>query len=162
MQTGIRIFAALGMAAALLAAPQDNAAEATTLRVAINASDVANLDPHRASSTGDKTLVGWMFNGLVRFPPGSANPAEIEPDLAESWTVSVDGLVWTFKLREGVKFHGDSGVLTADDGVEQDWSASASGGGFWAKKNAAKLLLERRFVSGCGGTQPTVPKLDLG
>ena len=117
MQRRIRLFAALGMAAALLAAPHDNAAEATTLRVAINASDVANLDPHRASSTGDKTLVGWMFNGLVRFPPGSANPAEIEPDLAESWTVSDDGLVWTFKLREGVKFHGDWGVLTADDVV---------------------------------------------
>jgi peptide/nickel transport system substrate-binding protein len=117
MQTGIRIFAALGLAVGMLAAPQANAAETTTLRVAINAPDVANLDPHRASATADKALVGWMFNGLVRFPPGSANPAEIEPDLAENWTVSDDGLVWTFKLRQGVKFHGDWGELTAEDVV---------------------------------------------
>src|SRR3546814_3026649 len=118
MQTGIRIFAALGLAVGMLAAPQANTAEAaTTLRVAINAPDVANLVPHRAIATADKSLVGWMFNGLVRFPPGSANPGEIEPDLAESWTVSDDGLVWTFKLRQGVKFHGDWGVLTAEDVV---------------------------------------------
>lgn len=117
MNLRIRTFAAFGLAFAMLTATQLTTAEATTLRVAINASDVANLDPHRASSTGDKALVGWMFDGLVRFPPGSADPAKIEPNLAESWTVSDDGLVWTFKLRPGVKFHGDWGELTADDVV---------------------------------------------
>ena len=117
MKSGIRTFAALGLAFAMLAAIHVTTAEASTLRVAINASDVANLDPHRASSTADKALVGWMFNGLVRFPPGSADPANIEPDLADSWSVSNDGLVWTFKLRDGVKFHGDWGTLTAEDVV---------------------------------------------
>lgn len=91
-------------------------AQENILRAGINA-DGANLDPHRATSTTDKTLVGWMFNGLVRFPPGSAEPSDIEPDLAESWTVSDNGLEWTFKLREGVKFHGDYGVLTSADVV---------------------------------------------
>ncbi|WP_340117003.1 ABC transporter substrate-binding protein [Pelagibius sp. 7325] len=117
MKSGIRTFAAMGLAVAMLTATQVTTAAATTLRVAINASDVANLDPHRASSTADKTLIGWMFNGLVRFPPGSADPATIEPDLAESWSVSDDGLVWTFKLRPDVKFHGDWGTLTAEDVV---------------------------------------------
>ncbi|MBY6153794.1 polyamine ABC transporter substrate-binding protein [Vannielia litorea] len=97
-----------------VAMPQFAAAE--TLNVGIN-SDVTNLDPHRATSTTDKSLVGWMFNGLVRFPPGSANPAEIEPDLAESWESSEDGLEWTFKLREGVPFHGGYGTVTAEDVV---------------------------------------------
>jgi peptide/nickel transport system substrate-binding protein len=101
----------------MLAAPQISPAQASTLRIAVNSADVANLDPHRASSTADKAMVSWMFNGLVRFPPGSADPAKIEPDLAESWAVSDDGLMWTFKLREGVKFHGDWGDLTADDVV---------------------------------------------
>ncbi|HET91062.1 MAG TPA: ABC transporter substrate-binding protein [Chloroflexi bacterium] len=37
-----------------------------------------------------------------------------EPDLAESWTVSDDGLVWTFKIREGVTFH-DGTPCTAEE-----------------------------------------------
>ena len=98
--------------AASLASAQEN-----VIRVAIAASDIATLDPHRATTTGDVALSSWMYNGLVRFPPGSANPAEIEPDLAESWTISPDGLEWTFKIRKGVKFHGDWGELTSEDVV---------------------------------------------
>src|SRR4051812_43273904 len=43
-----------------------------------------------------------IYDGLVEFRNGST---EIEPALAESWTVSKDGLTYTFKLRKGVKFH---------------------------------------------------------
>jgi peptide/nickel transport system substrate-binding protein len=79
--------------------------------------DVSTLDAHRASATNDKTIVGWMYNGLVRFKPGSSDPKDLEPDLATSWETSSDGKVWTFHLREGVKFHGDWGTLSADDVV---------------------------------------------
>jgi peptide/nickel transport system substrate-binding protein len=58
-----------------------------------------------------------MFNGLVRFKPGSMDPTTIEPDIAESWTSSPDGKIWTFKLRKGVKFHGGFGELTSEDVV---------------------------------------------
>ncbi|RYE81904.1 MAG: polyamine ABC transporter substrate-binding protein, partial [Hyphomicrobiales bacterium] len=92
-------------------------AEETVLRVSSGASNVSTLDAHRASATDDKALVGWLYNGLVRFKPGSADPKDLEPDLAERWETSPDGKVWTFHLRKGVRFHGDWGTLNADDVV---------------------------------------------
>lgn len=90
-------------------------AQDSVLQIGAGSSDIATMDAHRASSTADKTLVGWIYNGLVRFPPGSAEPKEIEPDLAERWESSADRKTWTFFLRKGVKFHGNRGELTADD-----------------------------------------------
>lgn len=89
----------------------------TTLNVGMSAADINQLDPHRSTTTQDKPLTAWVFNGLVRFEPGSANLEGLEPDLAERWESSPDKLTWTFYLRKGVKFHGDYGELTADDVV---------------------------------------------
>lgn len=86
------------------------------LRVAGNG-DISTLDAHRASATNDKTIVGWIYNGLVRFKPGSADPKDIEPDLAERWEMADGGKVWTFHLRRDVRFHGKWGTLSADDVV---------------------------------------------
>jgi peptide/nickel transport system substrate-binding protein len=52
----------------------------------------------------------WLYDGLVRFDE-EMNPI---PDLAESWEISEDGTVYTFKLRENVTFH-DGTPMTADD-----------------------------------------------
>src|SRR4051794_1909077 len=92
-------------------------AEKTTLNVGIAAQDSGRLDPHFAVSTIDRIPVAWMFNALVRFPPGSMDPAKIEPDLAESWESSPDKKTWTFHLRHGVQFHGGYGEMTAADVV---------------------------------------------
>ena len=51
-----------------------------------------------------------MYNQLVRFEP-DMTPV---PELAESWQVSPDGLTWTFKLRQGVKFHDGQEMTSAD------------------------------------------------
>ena len=104
-------------AAAALALAGAGAQAQTTLNVGMAAADVSQLDPHRATTTQDKPLTAWMFNGLVRFKPGSASLEALEPDLAERWESSPDKLTWTFHLRKGVKFHGDYGELTADDVV---------------------------------------------
>ncbi|WP_421361720.1 MULTISPECIES: ABC transporter substrate-binding protein [Agrobacterium] len=90
---------------------------ATILRVGAGGEYISTLDPTRATALVDVGVVSWMFNGLVRFPPGSADPAKIEPDLAERWEVSEDGLAWTFHLRNGVKFHGDYGTVSSEDVV---------------------------------------------
>ncbi|MDT8420323.1 MAG: ABC transporter substrate-binding protein [Desulfuromonadales bacterium] len=89
----------------------------SVLRVGTLSNDANQLDPHVSTKSQDKILFPWVFNGLVRFKPGSADLNEIEPDLADSWSASADGLSWTFKLRKGVQFHGGYGELTADDVV---------------------------------------------
>ncbi|MFL9913011.1 ABC transporter substrate-binding protein [Paraburkholderia fungorum] len=87
------------------------------IRVSSSAPDVLTLDPDRATSIGDLGMVAEIYNGLVRFAPGSADPKSLEPDLAASWDASSDKKVWTFHLRHGVKFHGEWGELTSADVV---------------------------------------------
>ncbi|WP_066417500.1 ABC transporter substrate-binding protein [Bordetella ansorpii] len=93
------------------------AQERPMLRISSGAADNATLDPHRATSTVDKGVASEMFDGLVRFPPGSADPKKLEADLAERWESSADSKVWTFHLRHGVQFHGGYGELKAEDVV---------------------------------------------
>jgi peptide/nickel transport system substrate-binding protein len=74
------------------------------------------FDPARWRYTSDWFVYPNVFNWLIRWKPGP-DPKELEPDLAEKWTISSDGLVYTFNLRRGVQFHGGYGELTADDVV---------------------------------------------
>jgi peptide/nickel transport system substrate-binding protein len=102
--------------AALLCAPAAFA-QKKSLVVGSGTADAGKLDPHIASTTPDKGLLFWMFNGLVRIRPGQISPEFIEPDLAESWTSNPAGTEWTFKLRRGVQCHHGYGEFTADDAV---------------------------------------------
>jgi len=111
---------ALLASAVAFAAPamaQPKTAPKTTLNLGMSAQDIGQLDPHFAVSTIDRVPAALMFNGLVRFAPGSTDPARLEADLAEKWEATEDGKTWTFHLRHGVKFHGGFGELTADDVV---------------------------------------------
>jgi peptide/nickel transport system substrate-binding protein len=108
---------ALAMTTAIGLALASPAFAQKTLTIGMAAPDIGQLDPHKATTTQDKPTTGWVFNGLVRFKPGSGDLDGLEPDLAESWEKSADGLTWVFKLRKGVKFHRDYGELTADDVV---------------------------------------------
>ena len=60
------------------------------------------FDPLYATDGETFRVVRQMTEGLVAFKPGTA---DVEPALAQSWDQSSDGLTWTFKLQEGVKFH---------------------------------------------------------
>ncbi|MDQ7844055.1 MAG: ABC transporter substrate-binding protein [Armatimonadota bacterium] len=73
-------------------------------------------DPAQWRYTSDWFVYPSLFNWLVRWKPGTFG-AQLEPDLAERYTVSADGLVYTFYLRRGVQFHKGFGELTAEDVV---------------------------------------------
>lgn len=61
-----------------------------------------SLDPHAVTAVNDFRILVNIYDGLVRYSDGTL---EVEPALAESWTVSADGLTYVFQLRQGVQFH---------------------------------------------------------
>ena len=67
-----------------------------------NESDYDTIDPHAAFDVGRVAVRLNIYDGLMRW---QKNPAVLEPWVAESHTISADGLTYTFKLRKGVKFH---------------------------------------------------------
>lgn len=69
------------------------------------------LDPAVSKSTPTQVVLRGLFNTLVKWNDPSMS--KIIPDLAESWSSSEDGLVWTFKLRQGVKFS-DGSIFNAE------------------------------------------------
>jgi peptide/nickel transport system substrate-binding protein len=72
--------------------------------------DASNLIPLLASDSASHGISGLIFNGLVKYD----RDLNIVGDLAESWEISRDGLVITFRLRKGVRWH-DGRPFTADD-----------------------------------------------
>jgi peptide/nickel transport system substrate-binding protein len=62
----------------------------------------ANLDPGNITDGNSIVVQHQIYNRLLDIKPGTT---ELEPGLATQWTASEDGKTWTFKLREGVKFH---------------------------------------------------------
>ena len=73
--------------------------------------DIATLDPAIGYDWQNWAIIKSMFNGLMDYVPGTTR---LRPMLAESYSVSPDGLTYTFKLRAGVKFH-NGRTMTAHD-----------------------------------------------
>ena len=94
------------------AASPSPAAGKVTLRVGwVNEPD--NLNPFIGYSTSSYLVYHLNYDQLTGYKASNVSP---DADLAESWTTSPDGLVWTFKLRRGVKWQ-DGEPFTAADVV---------------------------------------------
>src|SRR5437763_15355137 len=78
--------------------------------VSAQTTEATGLDPQLVPAFSRSRRSPMMYNQLVRFD-AEMNPV---PELAESWQVSPDGLTWTFKLREGVRFHDGQELSSAD------------------------------------------------
>lgn len=81
-----------------------------TLTLAIGSAPQTFMYYGAIDSAGQR-VAQHMFDGLIE---SNIATGKIEPALAESWTISPDGKVYTFKLRQGVKWH-DGVEFTADD-----------------------------------------------
>jgi peptide/nickel transport system substrate-binding protein len=119
---------AMVLTMALGAVTTPSAAE--TRFVFANESPYDTMDPHAAFDVGRVAVRLNLYDGLYRWLD---NPPVLHPWLAESHTVSQDGLTYTFKLRKGAKFH-DGAEITADDVVYSMERILA------LKKGAASLL----------------------
>jgi peptide/nickel transport system substrate-binding protein len=106
----IRASVAASLLAAVLAALSAPAG-AETRFVFANESPYDTLDPHAAFDVGRVAVRLNLYDGLYRWLD---NPPVLHPWLAESHTVSPDGLTYTFKLRKGVRFH-DGRAVSAED-----------------------------------------------
>ncbi len=73
--------------------------------------DVSTLDPAIGYDWQNWSMIKSLFDGLMDYKPGTT---ELVPDLAESYTISDDGLTYTFSLRDGIKFHNGRPLVAAD------------------------------------------------
>ncbi len=101
---------ALALAVPTLATAQDDVPMGGTMIVTYN-DDVSTLDPAIGYDWQNWSMIKSLFNGLMDYEPGTT---ELVPDLAESYEISDDGLVYTFHLRDGVTFHNGRALTSAD------------------------------------------------
>jgi ABC-type oligopeptide transport system substrate-binding subunit len=92
----------------------DAGAEGDLITVRVSTvSEPSTLDPNLAQDSYSITPVEQLFLGLTNI---NNETEEVEPELAESWTVSEDGLTWTFNLRQDAVWS-DGTPITANDFV---------------------------------------------
>lgn len=86
----------------LVGAPGPQAAPAAKTLVVGLVAEPTSMDPGQLTDINSMRVLSSVYDTLVRF---KENSFTLEPGLATSWTLSPDGLNYTFKLRRGVKFH---------------------------------------------------------
>ncbi len=106
-------FSKLAAASALALAAASGAVQAQSDITVAMQLEPPHLDPTSAAAGAiDSVVYSNIFEGLTRF----MGDGSVVPGLAESWEISDDGLVYTFKLHDGVSFH-DGTTMDAEDVV---------------------------------------------
>src|SRR5207253_6261841 len=77
-------------------------------------SEPPSYDGHREGTFGVVHPLAPHYNTLLRIDPTDRTGTRPVPDLAESWSIAPDGLTYTLRLRQGVRFH-DGSVMTSRD-----------------------------------------------
>jgi peptide/nickel transport system substrate-binding protein len=115
-----------GVEAGATTAPSGTGAPATggTIRVAIQ-KPAAALDPIAMQDLGSYGVIAMCFEFLCTLGEGG----DIAPGLAESWEPNEDGSVWTFNLRQGVKWQDGTDFTSADVAASLDRLSAAANAG---------------------------------
>lgn len=87
------------------------AAQSRTNFIYVRPQEVVSLDPAQVTESQSGFIIRNVYSRLVDI---SYDGTTVQPDLAESWEVSDDGLTYTFHLRPDVKFHDGSTLLASD------------------------------------------------
>jgi peptide/nickel transport system substrate-binding protein len=103
------------------AAATPRAAPAGALTSALSNFGEDALDPMLGGTSNYQALIYPMFEQLV----GDDGKGHLRPLLAESWSLSADGKVWTFKVRKGIKFHNGDELTSADAKFSMERLSSA-------------------------------------
>ncbi len=98
MRKLVGLFAVLLVGLALWTSP----APAQTTFVFGNQGEPVSLDPAIITDGISNRITRQIYEGLTKYKGATT---EVVPALAEKWSVSADGTVWTFTLRKNVKFH---------------------------------------------------------
>ncbi|NTV78167.1 MAG: ABC transporter substrate-binding protein [Clostridiales bacterium] len=119
------IFVLLTLTIALSSCSGDKAGEnSSSITIGIPQDLEDSLDPHKVAAAGSKEVLFNLFEGLVK-PDADGN---LNPAVASDYKISTDGLVYTFTLREGIKFHDGSLVTVSDVKYSIDKCADTSNG----------------------------------
>ena len=86
--------------------------------------DLDSLDPHLAETAGTREVLYNVFEGLVK----PDKNGDLVPAVASDYKVSDDGKVYTFTLRENVKFHNGETVTAEDVKYSIERNAGKTGG----------------------------------
>lgn len=104
---------ALGLAVGVTSMPAPAETPPNMLVIANRIDDITTLDPAESFEFAGSDVSRNVYGKLVNFDALNLD-AGYQPDLAESWTVSEDGMTITFTMREGVKFHSGNPVRAED------------------------------------------------
>jgi oligopeptide transport system substrate-binding protein len=145
------IFAALTLACLVGVPP---AVAKTVLRIA-NLAELESLDPHKVFANAQINVTRNLFEGLVVLDP----KGNVAPGVAESWSVSEDGLSYRFKLRANARWSNGDPVTAGDfvfsfRRVEDPKTAARNADVLYPIKNAEEVNTGKLDVTALGVAAP--------
>src|SRR3989475_5616937 len=110
------LMVAISLGALMAVVPGGGLAAETPRRggvlLAAIAADAPSLDPHQEQTFATIQPVAPLYSTLLQIDP--YNYPNVIGDVASEWKIAPDGLAYTFKIRQGIRFH-DGSTLTAAD-----------------------------------------------